>query len=281
MKTLKTLKTRKKFAIVVAAAAAALAVASIGFAAIPDGSGVIHGCYMRSGGTLRVIDATNTTCKASETSLDWNQQGQPGAPGPQGPAGPAGATGPAGPKGDTGATGPAGPAGPKGDTGDPGVTGATGPTGATGATGATGSAGPKGDAGAAGLSDAYYYNQDSQVDVSYLPGQFQYTTVNSITIPAGKYVLTSTADFWTSESGPAYIACHLMGFHLGQPVAGTFSQQGTLVLNNSVGIEAGQLTMHEAFSVASTTLLAMKCAGPATAQNAWISAIKVANLTVA
>ena len=270
------MKTRKNIAIVVAGAAAALGAASIGLAAIPDGNGVIHSCYIKSGGALRVIDATNTTCKENETSLNWNQQGQPGAPGPQGPAGP---VGPAGPTGDTGATGPAGPAGPTGPAGPKGDTGATGPAGPAGQ---AGPAGPKGDTGEPGLSDAYYYNQGSGVDIGYLPGQFQYTIVNSITIPAGKYVLTSTTDLWTNASGPAYIACHLMGFHLGQPVPGTFSQQGTLVLNKSVGIEAGQLTMHEAFSIPSTTQLVMKCAGPgATAQNSWMSAIKVANLSVA
>ena len=88
-------------AVVVVAAVAG----SAAFAAIPDAGGVVHGCYVKSGGSLRVIDASVTKCKSTETSLDWNQQGQQGLPGPQGP------------KGDTGATGATGPQGPKGDTG--------------------------------------------------------------------------------------------------------------------------------------------------------------------
>ena len=60
---------------------------------------------------MRVIDASVTNCKSTETSLDWNQSGQPGVPGPQG------LPGAQGPKGDTGAKGDTGPQGPKGDTG--------------------------------------------------------------------------------------------------------------------------------------------------------------------
>ena len=91
-----------------------LAVASVAYATIPDSSGTIHGCYAKSGGSLRVIDATVTGCKSGETSLDWNVQGQPG---PQGPEGPAGPQGPTGPQGAIGATGPAGPEGPAGPAG--------------------------------------------------------------------------------------------------------------------------------------------------------------------
>jgi len=99
------------------------------FATIPDGNGVIHGCYDRSGGTLRVIDNSVTNCKSSETALSWNVTG------PQGPAGLAGATGPTGAIGPAGATGPAGSQGPKGDTGP---TGATGPSGVQGPAGTDG-----------------------------------------------------------------------------------------------------------------------------------------------
>jgi hypothetical protein len=72
-------------------------------ATIPDANGVFHACYLKSGGTMRVIDNSVTTCRSTETAIAWN------ATGPQGPAGPAGSTGPAGPAGQTGATGPAGP----------------------------------------------------------------------------------------------------------------------------------------------------------------------------
>jgi hypothetical protein len=52
-------------------------------AAIPDSSGVIHGCYSPSrNGSLRVIDTeANQKCKATEVGLTWNQAGPQGDPG--------------------------------------------------------------------------------------------------------------------------------------------------------------------------------------------------------
>lgn len=106
---------RKRLVVAAAAVGAALLVAGgVAYATIPDSSGVIHGCYARSGGSLRVIDATVTNCKSTETSLDWNAQGPQG---PQGPAGPTGPTGPQGPQGPQGLTGPQGAAGPQGPSG--------------------------------------------------------------------------------------------------------------------------------------------------------------------
>ena len=96
------------------AAGVLLVVAGVAYATIPDSSGAIHGCYARSGGSLRVIDATVTNCKTGETSLDWNVQGQQGPQGSQGPNGPAGPAGPQGLQGPTGSQGPAGPQGPSG-----------------------------------------------------------------------------------------------------------------------------------------------------------------------
>jgi hypothetical protein len=81
--------------------AATLAVGGVAFATIPT-NGVISGCYLKSGGTLRVIDATTGKCSSKETSLNWNVQGAPGSQGPQGPPGEQG------PKGDTGSAGAAG-----------------------------------------------------------------------------------------------------------------------------------------------------------------------------
>jgi hypothetical protein len=71
----------------------ALVIAGAGFgittavqASIPDASGVIHGCYSKTNGTLRVIDtATEHQCRPSESALNWSQSG---------PAGPTGARGP-------------------------------------------------------------------------------------------------------------------------------------------------------------------------------------------
>ena len=65
----------------------------VAFAAIPDGSGVIHGCY-KDNGDLRVIDPTSSKknfseCKNNETALDWDAHGTQRPPGPPGPPGPA------------------------------------------------------------------------------------------------------------------------------------------------------------------------------------------------
>jgi hypothetical protein len=70
--------------------ALALASAGITYAAIPD-NGVIHGCYAKNTGALRVID-TAQTCTSKETLLNWNQTGPVGPQGPAGPPGPAGVT---------------------------------------------------------------------------------------------------------------------------------------------------------------------------------------------
>ena len=126
---------------VVGAAVSLLLAAGVALATIPGSDGVIRGCYARSGGTLRVIDASVTNCKASETALSWNVGG---------PAGPAGAAGPAGPAGPPGADGAAGPAGPAGQLGADGSAGPAGPAGPPGADGPEGSAGPAGPAGPVG-----------------------------------------------------------------------------------------------------------------------------------
>jgi hypothetical protein len=49
--------------------------------AIPDSTGVIHGCY-DSGGNLKVIDtAAGQTCAKGYTPLNWSQTGPQGTPG--------------------------------------------------------------------------------------------------------------------------------------------------------------------------------------------------------
>ena len=101
----------------------AVLVGGVAYAAIPDSSGVINGCYQKKVGNLRVIDSSaGQSCRHSEVPISWSQTGPQGPPGPQGPKGDTGATGP---KGDTGATGATGPQGPQGPAGP---TGATGPS---------------------------------------------------------------------------------------------------------------------------------------------------------
>ena len=104
----------------------------VAYASIPDSNGVIHGCYLKVLGTLRVIDSPSQHCNSSfEVPIQWNQQGVPGTNGAAGPAGPTGPTGAAstvgGPTGAAGATGPTGPTGPTGLTFTT-TSGTTGPT---------------------------------------------------------------------------------------------------------------------------------------------------------
>jgi hypothetical protein len=84
-------KTRGMALLVIVRGLIGMSVGGIAWAAIPDSAGVIHGCYANKGGALRVIDtATTTSCKSTEQSLTWNQQGIQGPAGQQGPQGPKG-----------------------------------------------------------------------------------------------------------------------------------------------------------------------------------------------
>jgi hypothetical protein len=75
--------------IVALAVIAALTLAGIAYASIPDSAGVIHGCYSNKDGSLRVIDSgAGGACDSKkETPLNWNQKGPTGARGPSGPTG--------------------------------------------------------------------------------------------------------------------------------------------------------------------------------------------------
>jgi hypothetical protein len=121
------MKVRSKLGLGLAVAVAALVAGSIAWAAIPDG-GVIHACYSKTNGKLRLADAQNPklgSCLASEAALDWNQQGPAGVAGAPGAKGDTGAQGDPGPQGATGPQGPAGPQGPQGSTGPQGPAGQT------------------------------------------------------------------------------------------------------------------------------------------------------------
>src|SRR5581483_7475182 len=105
---------RARWAIAGAVVGAAAA-GGVAYATVPDGGGVIHACYGKITGIVRVIDpSAGGRCFGPELPLDWNQKGPTGPTGGVGPAGPAGPTGPTGADGATGPTGPPGPAGPTG-----------------------------------------------------------------------------------------------------------------------------------------------------------------------
>jgi hypothetical protein len=125
--------------------------------------GVIHGCYDKDSGRLRII-AVDRRCAGDERSLIWNERGRRGDFGPKGADAPAGPPGPVGPKGEAGPPGPPGPAGapgpagtdgqpgPQGLVGPDGPPGPEGPTGPRGATGPEGPPGPQGERGPSGIS---------------------------------------------------------------------------------------------------------------------------------
>ena len=74
--------------VAVAIVGALLVAGGIAYATIPDASGVIHGCYNKTGqATLRVIDTDKgQACSSSETPLNWSQTGPTGPQGPTGPS---------------------------------------------------------------------------------------------------------------------------------------------------------------------------------------------------
>ena len=148
---------------------------SVTLATIPGSSGVITGCFNKSGGSLRVIDTDFDSCSSNETLLTWNQ------PGPQGPIGPMG------PQGVTGATGPTGPRGP------------AGPAGPTGATGAAGPAGPAGDGGQAYF--AFITNFGGLENAG--------KDVLSINVPTGKYLVKASLSLTNAVDSAQNATCRL------------------------------------------------------------------------
>jgi hypothetical protein len=84
---------RDRFLGVAIIIAGTLVAASVAFASIPGPDGTIHGCYLKSGGRLRVIDKqAEQKCTSKERPLSWSQQGPSGPPGVQGDPGQDGAT---------------------------------------------------------------------------------------------------------------------------------------------------------------------------------------------
>src|SRR5262245_10235073 len=95
-------KRLKDAGLLAACLAGFVAVGGFAYAAIPSQDGVIHACYNKSNGALRVIDSAIAGCSSKEYPITWNQVG------PMGPQGAVGADGPTGPQGAPGAEGPTG-----------------------------------------------------------------------------------------------------------------------------------------------------------------------------
>jgi hypothetical protein len=143
--------------VLVLAVAAVLASVGVTYATIPSAN-VISACYLKSGGTLRVVDATTSSCSNKETSLNWNVQG---------------------------------PQGPKGDPGINGTNGTNGIDGTDGTDGADGAPGPAGPAGPAGISTARFVDT-SDSDGLALDGGF--VKVAADFVPGGSWVVFATVN---------------------------------------------------------------------------------------
>jgi hypothetical protein len=77
---------------IVALVVAFAAATGFAVAAIPSRSGVIHACYKKKGGALRVVSSTKN-CHRGTRKLSWNQKGAKGSRGSTGAQGIAGKTG--------------------------------------------------------------------------------------------------------------------------------------------------------------------------------------------
>lgn len=87
-------RKRPSPALIISLMALVLATGGFAAAAIPDSSGVVHGCYKKKKGTLRLVSGSK--CKKSEKSISWNQKGKNGTNGTNGASGAKGDTGAAG-----------------------------------------------------------------------------------------------------------------------------------------------------------------------------------------
>jgi len=82
--------TRRRLVVLGGAILAVAVAAGFAVASIPDASGVLHACYKKEKGQLRLVESA-ADCLPSELAITWSQTGPTGA---QGPTGATGATGP-------------------------------------------------------------------------------------------------------------------------------------------------------------------------------------------
>ena len=251
--------------------AACLGASGVAFAVIPDVAGVIHACYAKQNGALRVSDAP--ACTKNETAISWNKVGPAGltwqgiwsatttyqprdAVAYQGSSYLALAT-------NTASTPPGtnwqllAAAGTKGDPGE---------QGATGAAGATGPAGPAGPAGTSGaLSDVY-----SASTASVALDKFFYTTLLTLSIPAGIYLAQQTVTYhWSSGAGTAWC-------YLDSPTAGVTIANGADISTTS-RTDGATSTAQGVVTATAASTLTLRCIGDGnpSIQRATITALTV------
>ena len=190
----------------------AIAAATTAFAAIPDGNGVIHGCYNIQSGALRVINSDpngfSLSCAPKEAGLQWNQQG------------------------------PQGLQGAKGDPGPQGLKGNPGPQGLKGDTGAQG---PKGDAGPAGPSSLPFLYIKRVSEVALPNDTSSWTKVATLTLPGGTYADAVSVTGWVARAGESDLIawCQLRKSGVVLDDSGVFEANGgAIAMTDYVGGEA-------------------------------------------
>lgn len=75
------LSGRAGIAAVAALAGFTLGLGGMAVASIPDANGVIHACYLKKGGALRLIDRPSHHCHQDENHIKWNVRGRQGPSG--------------------------------------------------------------------------------------------------------------------------------------------------------------------------------------------------------
>jgi hypothetical protein len=216
------LRSRRIRVAALTAVVVALAAGGLAYGSIPDSSGVIHACYTKSSGALRVIDSSAATCTTKETSLTWNQMGVPGLVwrGSWTPANNYAVDDAVTYQGSTYKAvfanqndPPPSPnwlllaqKGDKGDTGAAGAQGAQGSQGPQGPAGPQGPKGDKGDTGAPGVTDAW--SASSSGDIGIISDGAEYKVVE-LSLPAGNYSLVASGDTHNSDHD-SLVSCELM-----------------------------------------------------------------------
>jgi len=190
-------------AIVVGCVIAVTAFGSVAWAAIPGSDGVIHSCYNTAANPSGQLRLIDPGAGSKCAKNEKSLDFNQ-----------------VGPKGDTGPTGATGPQGASG------AAGATGPTGATGATGLQGLPGTSG-------TSTVYQNSSG---VGSPPAPL------SVSVPAGSYLVTATADVFNEDfEDPQGAICSLQGNVIASILLGpggewgstaTLPLAGTVVLNN-------------------------------------------------
>ena len=147
-----------------------------------------------------------------------------------------------------GVAGVPGADGRAGTNGGPGVTGSTGAAGVAGATGATGATGAPGTNGLAG-SNGTVTPLSASAGLVLLPAATPPTTVLSLTVPAGNYILLAKSQLFHTGAGDT-VTCTL------KAGATTLDQAAMKTLPALASVP---VTLQAVTTVSSASLVSVEC----------------------